>query len=429
MRNVFHTSSDEDKSNVSIGPSDAGGEEMELGDMDKLEQDTGNIAEVDIPTGLGGDDDEELLESLTAEIGEEFNILSYADPELSSFNDAEHILDGLELADEPVERHAKREPEDEGELKNDSKMDTELQKAVKNIENSATDQNKTQVKSEAGDTKSEGQETKTIETVQASNVVRHIYTEGGVQRVITQNQISMQGSMQTMKAEVKLEGEEGKPAEAEWRGVPCSPQRTVFSQTFSQQGLVSAQIPLQSMVQRPTQFLSGGPQVMGQQLIQRPQVQFAASQHAMHFQQGGGNAGIVTQGMVAGQVRRTRLVAPEVHTRPVDAETRVARGDVKVVEGITLVSDFPHVFHSPLNKQGKLRKLLRERYLTQLTDRNSQAAMSHLQSLHQYILFADSTAVKGEPAMDLLDTIGARRVRTLDDGEDGLGRPHPVNKC
>lgn len=65
----------------------------------------------DILTGLSGEDDEELLESLTAEIGEQFNILEYADPELANLNDAEHILDGLELADDVPERHAKREPE------------------------------------------------------------------------------------------------------------------------------------------------------------------------------------------------------------------------------------------------------------------------------------------------------------------------------
>lgn len=63
----------------------------------------------DILTGLGGEDDEELLESLTAEIGEQFNILEYADPELAALNDTEHILDGLDLVDEP-ERHTKREP-------------------------------------------------------------------------------------------------------------------------------------------------------------------------------------------------------------------------------------------------------------------------------------------------------------------------------
>lgn len=65
----------------------------------------------DILTGLSGEDDEELLESLTAEMGEQFNILEFADPELAALNDAEHILDGLELADDAApERHAKREP-------------------------------------------------------------------------------------------------------------------------------------------------------------------------------------------------------------------------------------------------------------------------------------------------------------------------------
>ncbi|VVD00695.1 unnamed protein product [Leptidea sinapis] len=64
------------------GNTDQGSDEMDIGDMDKLEQDSGNIGEVDILTGLGAEDDEQLLESLTAEIGEQFNILEYADPEL-----------------------------------------------------------------------------------------------------------------------------------------------------------------------------------------------------------------------------------------------------------------------------------------------------------------------------------------------------------
>lgn len=54
-------------------------------------------------TGLGAEDDEELLESLTAEIGEQFNILEYADPELAALND-ETLLDGLDLPDD-VQHH------------------------------------------------------------------------------------------------------------------------------------------------------------------------------------------------------------------------------------------------------------------------------------------------------------------------------------
>lgn len=65
------------------------------------------MSQVDILTGLGGEDDEELLESLTAEIGEQFNILEYADPELAALGD-EHLLDGLDLPDDMPERHAKR---------------------------------------------------------------------------------------------------------------------------------------------------------------------------------------------------------------------------------------------------------------------------------------------------------------------------------
>lgn len=66
----------------------------------------------DILTGLGGEDDEELLDSLTAEIGDQFNILEYADPELAALNDTEHILDGLELADDAVAPHDRHDRHD-----------------------------------------------------------------------------------------------------------------------------------------------------------------------------------------------------------------------------------------------------------------------------------------------------------------------------
>lgn len=65
----------------------------------------------DLLGGLG-DDDDELLVSLTAEIGNDFNILQYADPELADFGDTSLILDGLELAEEtePTQgKHVKRD--------------------------------------------------------------------------------------------------------------------------------------------------------------------------------------------------------------------------------------------------------------------------------------------------------------------------------
>jgi histone-lysine N-methyltransferase MLL3 len=53
----------------------------------------------DILGGLG-DDDDDLLDSLTAEMGADFNILEYADPELDTTDDEKtNLLDSLELDD------------------------------------------------------------------------------------------------------------------------------------------------------------------------------------------------------------------------------------------------------------------------------------------------------------------------------------------
>ncbi|CAG9132020.1 unnamed protein product [Plutella xylostella] len=156
-----------------------------------------------------------LLESLTAEIGEEFNILEYADPELASLNDAEHILDGLELAEDGMaDRHAKREPPEDSDQKQDNKLNSELQKAVKNIENKTEMDSELTVKSEGDKEPGQGQ----------------MFREP-VQRLIAHSQI-MQQQMQAVKSEVKLEGEDQKP-EGEWRAAPA--QRTVFGQMFANQ--------------------------------------------------------------------------------------------------------------------------------------------------------------------------------------------------
>ncbi|CAB3239125.1 unnamed protein product [Arctia plantaginis] len=245
-----------------------GSDEMDMGDMDKLEQDSANIGEVgDILTGLGGEDDEELFETLTAEIGEQFNILEYADPELAALNDAEHILDGLELADDGMpERHAKREPEDEVESGQDNKMYNDIQKAVKNIEA------KSEIKPEVQDIKQELHEPKNESP--AGQGPTHMSSDS-LQRFITKNQqMALQNAMQAIKSEVKLESED-KPQ-----------QRQVFAQMFAN----APRLQLHQQQQRPiqsSQFNQGGqPQVMTQQVVQRPQIQFAANQH-MHFAQGG----------------------------------------------------------------------------------------------------------------------------------------------
>lgn len=67
-------------------------------ELEKLEQDenVGGMDGVgDILGGLG-DDDDDLLNSLTAEMGDDFNILEYADPELET-DEKSTLLDSLEM--------------------------------------------------------------------------------------------------------------------------------------------------------------------------------------------------------------------------------------------------------------------------------------------------------------------------------------------
>jgi [histone H3]-lysine4 N-trimethyltransferase MLL3 len=68
-------------------------------ELEKLEQDenVGMDGVGDILGGLG-DDDDDLLDSLTADMGADFNILEYADPELDTTDDEKtNLLDSLEL--------------------------------------------------------------------------------------------------------------------------------------------------------------------------------------------------------------------------------------------------------------------------------------------------------------------------------------------
>nr|XP_034830079.1 uncharacterized protein LOC117987231 [Maniola hyperantus] len=245
------------------GGQDQGTDEMDIGDMDKLEQDTGNIGEVDILTGLSGEDDEKLLESLTSEIGEQFNILEYADPELAALGD-EHLLDGLDLADDVTDRdhpHQKRLPDEDSEHKSDNKMDSELQKAVKNIQYA-----KLEVKSELTEVKAEVLETKT--DVPVSSSMSQMFQDN-VHRVIAQNHQIALHSMQAVKGEVKAESEESK--ESDW-------PRPVFSHMF---GL---QIPTQQ-----SQQARAGPQNVAQPLSARPQGQIL-NQHVQFTQNSSANS-------------------------------------------------------------------------------------------------------------------------------------------
>lgn len=88
-------------------------------ELEKLEDENSVMGEVegvgDILGDLGEDDDDELFNSLTAEIGADFNILEYADPELDTLNDGEkaNLLDSLDFGEaEPDKGHVKKEPTD-----------------------------------------------------------------------------------------------------------------------------------------------------------------------------------------------------------------------------------------------------------------------------------------------------------------------------
>lgn len=88
-------------------------------ELEKLEDENGVMGEVegvgDLLGDLGEDDDDELFNSLTAEMGADFNILEYADPELDDLNDGEkaNLLDSLDFGDAEPERGAvKKDPPD-----------------------------------------------------------------------------------------------------------------------------------------------------------------------------------------------------------------------------------------------------------------------------------------------------------------------------
>ncbi|KAM7346227.1 lost PHDs of trr isoform 2-T2 [Cochliomyia hominivorax] len=64
--------------------------------VEKLEADE-NAGLGDILGGFADGDDEDILKSLTAEIGDDFNILEYADPELDEFNGSQNLLNKLDF--------------------------------------------------------------------------------------------------------------------------------------------------------------------------------------------------------------------------------------------------------------------------------------------------------------------------------------------
>ncbi|XP_050507765.1 histone-lysine N-methyltransferase 2C-like isoform X1 [Diabrotica virgifera virgifera] len=84
-------------------PSEEGIPDNVTAELEKLEQETGTMVELqgvsEILGGLGDDDDE-----LLAEMGADFNILEYADPELEALTGGKTNILDLELEEEPVKK-------------------------------------------------------------------------------------------------------------------------------------------------------------------------------------------------------------------------------------------------------------------------------------------------------------------------------------
>lgn len=96
--------------------SESGNTEQEIPDnvtaeLEKLEEESGTMAELqgvsDILGGLGDEDDDIL-----AEMGEHFNILEYADPELEALTGGKtNILDSLDLVEPEPDKDDKKDRE------------------------------------------------------------------------------------------------------------------------------------------------------------------------------------------------------------------------------------------------------------------------------------------------------------------------------
>lgn len=104
-------------SNIAQVNSESGNTEQEIPDnvtaeLEKLEEESGTMAELqgvsDILGGLGDEDDDIL-----AEMGEHFNILEYADPELDALaGEKTNILDSLDLVEPEPDKDDKKRLEE-----------------------------------------------------------------------------------------------------------------------------------------------------------------------------------------------------------------------------------------------------------------------------------------------------------------------------
>lgn len=102
-------------------------------ELDKLEDENAGIGEVgDILGDLGEDDDDEFLKSFTADMGVDFNILEYADPELDlNEGDQSNLLDSLDF-DETDEKKKNRNEDADTEAKPNKLVRSNENKAAAN---------------------------------------------------------------------------------------------------------------------------------------------------------------------------------------------------------------------------------------------------------------------------------------------------------
>lgn len=110
-------------------------------ELEKLEDENAGMGEVegvgDILGDLGEDDDDELLNSLTAEMGADFNILEYADPELDALNEGDqaNLLDSLDFEEEPEKEKGKKDVIEKMTEELENKTNAEALPGTINIDN------------------------------------------------------------------------------------------------------------------------------------------------------------------------------------------------------------------------------------------------------------------------------------------------------
>lgn len=249
-------------------PSNSGEGASEIPDsvsaeLEKLEQeDNTGMGEVegvgDILGGLG-DDDDELLDSLTAEMGADFNILEYADPELDTTDgEKSNLLDSLEL-DEPEGEKSDDKSKPTGDPNKSETMDTDEKVDESKIPRSTAMM-------------------QTTVMATSSTVVTQHQLPSGV-TIQSQQQMMQSQQMQTMQQQLPLQqhqpqgvGQQQQPTQLQQLisgGQPMGPQSQTQPQQLQQQLLAG-----QMKTIRPNMLTPAHLQQIQQQMQQQVSYEF-----------------------------------------------------------------------------------------------------------------------------------------------------------